>query len=322
MSQQRDQQSESRERLAIRAASQWYVRLNGDSANEHVRERWQHWLEADPAHRQAWQHIETMSRQMGRVKGDLASRTLGNSGQSRRQALRMLMVLASVGGVTALGWRSQLGEQLRADYRSATGERRAITLADGSQLLLNTASAVDMLFDDRQRLLKLHAGEILITTASDSQHRPFLVETAHGRVQALGTRFTVRTFGNSSEVAVLEKAVELRVPGVALAMHLEAGQRARFTLDEIQTPQANDASATAWQQGSLIAINQPLGELLAELSRYRTGWLHCDPRIADMKVSGSFPVDDTERALNALTRSFPLQILRRTRYWVTVAPKD
>lgn len=314
-------QDDSRARLAIRAASQWYVRLNDETVSEGERARWQHWLDADPAHQQAWQHIETLSRQMGRIKGELASRTLGNTGPSRRQVLRTLMVLASVGGVSALGWRSNLGEQLRADYRSATGERRTFTLADGSQLMLNTASAVDMQFDAQQRLLKLRAGEILISTASDAQQRPFFVETAHGRVQALGTRFTVRTDQHGSEVAVLEKAVELKVPGVAQPLRLEAGQRARFTAHALHGPRPTDASAAAWQQGSLIAIDQPLGELISELSRYRTGWLHCDPSIASLKVSGAFPVDDTERALNALARSFPVQIIRRTRYWVTVAPR-
>ena len=82
-----------------------------------------------------------------------------------------------------------------------------------------------------------------------------------------------------------------------------------------------DASVGAWQQGSIIAINRPLGELLAELSRYRPGVVRCDPAIAQLKVSGAFPIDDTDRALAALESGFSLRIERYTRYWVRVSQR-
>jgi transmembrane sensor len=75
----------------------------------------------------------------------------------------------------------------------------------------------------------------------------------------------------------------------------------------------------AWQQGSIIAINRPLSELLADLSRYRSGVLRCDPRIAQLKVSGAFPIDDTDLALAALESGFSLRIIRYSRYWVDVS---
>jgi len=75
----------------------------------------------------------------------------------------------------------------------------------------------------------------------------------------------------------------------------------------------------AWRQGSIIAIDRPLGELLADLSRYRRGVLQCDPQIAGLKISGAFPIDDTDRALAALESGFSLQIKRYTRYWVRIS---
>ena len=81
----------------------------------------------------------------------------------------------------------------------------------------------------------------------------------------------------------------------------------------------NDASVGAWQQGSIIAINRPLGELLAELSRYRPGVVRCDPAIAQLKVSGAFPIDDTDMALSALESGFSLRVRRFSRYWVNVS---
>ncbi|MNH23072.1 fec operon regulator FecR [compost metagenome] len=84
----------------------------------------------------------------------------------------------------------------------------------------------------------------------------------------------------------------------------------------------NDASVGAWQQGSIIALDRPLAELLADLSRYRSGVLRCDPRIAQLKVSGAFPIDDTDRALAALESGFALRVTRFSRFWVNVSPPD
>ncbi|WP_043312187.1 FecR domain-containing protein [Pseudomonas sp. ML96] len=315
------QQIGSTEREAIRSAAQWYARLTAETAGEGEQLAWQRWLESDPAHYAAWQRIESVRQQMGQVPGQLAASTLAAAGQSRRRVLLGMALLVSASGVAGLGWRSDAGRRLAADFRTTVGERRSFTLADGSQLLLNTDSAVDALFDEQQRLLVLRGGEVLIETAPDPLGRPFSVATAHGSVRALGTRFTVRLDDNGSSVAVLAKAVEVSTPGMPTPVRLEAGQQTRFTRAGVQPPQASHADVAAWQQGSLIAIDRPLGELIDELARYRSGWLRCDPAIASVKVSGAFPLDDTDRALDALEKGFPIRVVRRTRYWVSLLPR-
>ncbi|MFD2980294.1 iron dicitrate transport regulator FecR, partial [Klebsiella pneumoniae] len=77
----------------------------------------------------------------------------------------------------------------------------------------------------------------------------------------------------------------------------------------------------AWSNGLLVANRQRLDDFLAELGRYRQGWLRCDPAIAGLRISGTFSIDDTDSALRALEASLPVQRLERTRYWVTVIPR-
>ena len=129
-------------------------------------------------------------------------------------------------------------------------------------------------------------------------------------------------WSGGTDVAVLEKAVEVTVPGQRNVLRLEAGQHTRVTSGVIGPVQANSASVGAWEQGSLIAIDRPLGELLEELGRYRHGWLRCDPRISSLRISGAFPLDDTDLALRSLERSFPVTAVYRTGYWVTVIPRS
>lgn len=306
---------------AIRSAAQWYARLASGAESEHDRAEWDRWHAADPLHRQAWQRIESVREQVARVPGRLAAPALQASAHSRRQVLRGVVVLVGAGSLGAVAWRSDVRQAWLADYRTAVGERRAVSLADGSSLLLNTATALDVHFDGERRLLSLRRGEILVSTAVDAQQRPFFVDTPHGRVQALGTRFTVRADEHGSEVAVLEKAVAVTPRGASQSVRLEAGQRLGFDAQMVGAARGNDASVGAWEQGSLIAIDRPLGEVLGELARYRAGWLRCDPAVAGLRVSGAFPLDDTDLALAALESGFPLQVVRRTRYWVSVVPR-
>ncbi|MNZ80781.1 fec operon regulator FecR [compost metagenome] len=103
---------------------------------------------------------------------------------------------------------------------------------------------------------------------------------------------------------------------------VEAGQRLGFNERSLGTLRGNDVSVGAWQKGSIIAIDRPLAALLDELSRYRPGVLRWDPAIGDLKVSGVFPVDNTDLALAALESGFSLRVTRYSRFWVQVAGGD
>jgi len=315
------------EREAIRAAAGWYARLCSGSASEAEQREWQRWLAASELNRQAWTRVENVRAQLGQVPGKVASPTLLGANRNRRRSLRLLG-LATL--ALPLGW---LGRQLlveghwRADFRTAVGERRRLTLADGSALTLDTGSAVDFHFDAAQRLIRLHAGRILIATAPDPQRaadgtsRPFRVRTRHGLVQALGTRFTVQVADEATTVAMLDHSVRIQPAGAAAPVLLHAGQQLSFTADSTGQAHPADASTGTWAGGSLVAVDMPLGRLVEELARYRSGVLRCDPAIAQLKISGAFPLDDTDRALALLEETFPLRRESHTRYWVELLPR-
>lgn len=306
------------ERQAISAAARWYARLLSGSATEQERSDWQHWLQADPLHRLAWTRMQGVSEQMAAIPGRLAGPVLRGAGQSRRQVLRGLALLAGAGSLGALGWRSETAQHLLADYRTGVGERREVPLADGSSLLLNTDTSVNVRFDGQQRVLELLAGEMLFNAAFDSLQRPLRIDTRFGRVQTQGARLWVRSTGAQDQVAVLEQAAQVSL-GSGASRVLHAGQSLDFGARDLGPVLASDGALGAWQQGSIIAIRRPLGELLAELSRYRHGVLRCSADIAGLQISGVFPVDNIDLALGALETGFALRISRVTPYWVTVS---
>jgi len=184
-----------------------------------------------------------------------------------------------------------------------TVEPREVILADGTRLWLNTASAVDVEFTAKLRRLSLQAGEVLIETASDPAvpPRPFVVDSAQGRVRALGTRFSLHQQDDHSRAAVFEGAIEIQpaTPGAA-GRTLNAGQETRYTRATIAVPRPANADRSAWTRGMLLADNLPLGEFVAELARYRHGHLHCAPEVAKLRIVGAFPLADTDRVPAAL----------------------
>lgn len=311
-------------------AADWLTLFMSGEASDHDRQRWSRWRSAHPDHDRAWRHIEEVT---GRLRG-MDSRTAypvlspyadaSRPPPRRRAALRALLWGGVAGAAGLLAARTPLAERLAADYRTGIGERRTVMLADGTALTLNTASAVDLRFDGRQRLLLLRAGEVLIATgraasAIGSELPPFVVASADGRIRALGTRFTVRQHAQGTEVTVLESAVEIAPfdlpPGTRV---LEAGQRLRFTRAAIGPPQPASDALPAWSRGQLVADNMRLDDFLEELGRYRPGLLRCAPEVAGLRLSGVFPVQDTDRILATLPSVLPVQVAQRTRFWVTV----
>ncbi|ABR89411.1 Fe2+-dicitrate sensor, membrane component [Janthinobacterium sp. Marseille] len=312
----------------IDKAVEWLVHLWSGSADLDSRAAWQKWRAADPEHERAWLHIEDVNQQLrGRMNGVSADTAIASIAQpasrSRRKALKTFSVVVTVGTAAWLSSETMLWKTLTSEIRTATGERLNFKLADGTQLELNTDTAVNVRYDSALRLVQLVRGELLITTAKDSVSpaRPFMAETVAGRILALGTKFTVRQDGDISQVAVLEGAVELipaNNPGQVV--RLDAGQAGSFNAEGALTPPQAISAQAAWTEGVLIASDMRLDDFIAELKRYRPGHLSCDPASAGLRLSGVFPLNDMQKILTSLTEVLPVRVQTFTRYWTRIVP--
>lgn len=301
------------------------ARLWSDDASEEDQAACARWRAEHPHHDLAWQRLHAFEGKLHSVPRDAARHALREPAPAaylnRRRALKLLGLILPLGGALYALRNSDTWQVATAGHGTATGEIRDMLLPDGTRVVLASASAIDVRFDARERLLVLRAGEILVTTARDPDpaQRPFRVQSRHGTVQALGTRFTVRQDEHTSRVAVFDGAVEIRLAHAPdRAVGVATGYSAIFSADIVQSAAPVPASAAAWTKGVLVADNMRLDDLLAELARYRPGLLRCDPAVASLKVNGVFSLRDTDRALHNLALALPVHILARTRYWVTV----
>ncbi|MBF1800254.1 FecR domain-containing protein [Alloalcanivorax profundimaris] len=314
---------------SLEQAAEWFATLGDEDVSAAEHEAWRRWLEANPRHRRAWDYVESVGRRFGRLRADgdpdLAGGALDRVREhrlSRRQALKGLAVLATGGALGWAGWRHsplpELAWAWRADYHTPVGGRRALTLDDGTRVWLNTNSALNVDFDRRRRRLTLVAGEVLVDTGADP--RPLWLATGAGELRPLGTRFRVRRDGDGTEVAVYQGAVRVRAAASGAERTVPAGRRTRFDGRRIAPLVDADPARQAWTRGLLIAEERPLGELVAELARYRHGHLAVDPAVAGLPVMGTYPLDDTDRALAMLEAALPVRVRRRLPWWVTLEP--
>ena len=320
-------------RATADAAADWLTLLMSGEAGDEQQRQWHQWREAHVDHEAAWQHVESVTGRMKSLERTPAYAALSSysasdrpSSTARRRATRMLLWGGLATGSGLLASRSGTWQASMADYRSSTGEQRNFTLEDGTQLTLNTDSAVNLRFDANKRSILLVSGEIMIATyhrPGSEDLRPLLVATAEGSIRSLGTRFIVRQRNRRTSVTVLENAVEVSPwagPGRTRLVH--AGEQTQFSRDAVEAPRPADEHADAWVRGQLVADEQRLGDFLAELDRYRLGVLRVDPQIADLRLSGVFPLADTDRILATLPSVLPVRVQWSTRFWVTVTPAD
>ncbi len=292
-------------------AVQWLMEMQQGTFSPRQQQALQQWLDAHSEHRRAWEHIQRVNQRLRGVSSPLAHAALnGSKSANRRQALKLLLILGAGSAVT-WGMREHNPlPSLLADYRSPIGQRRKISLGGGDQLQLNTASAVDV--DSSARLIRLLEGEILLTTAQS-----FEVRTAQGLLKTQGARLNVRQFADHTQVVLFEGRVELSSNGRAPIL-LPIARQLSFTSASVGAAKPLDANSGAWADGMLVAAHMRLGDFLDELGRYRRGQLNCDKKVADLLISGTYPLDDSERILDLLEISLPVKVRRFTRYWVTV----
>ncbi|WPN99351.1 FecR family protein [Pseudomonas sp. MUP55] len=272
------------------------------------------WLRADPAHIEAyaqaqvlWELSEVPARSLATedaqaLQGYLDA--MSGAGRSRRLrwsgALAMaacLLLMVAMGA----GWQpSRWVDDLGADYVTAPGEVRTVTLADQSHVTLDADSAIAVDFSHGERHIQLRRGAGFFQVVHTGQ--PFVVEAGSGATTVLGTQFEVRLQPAGAQVTVLSGRVGVTPSSQASQQILTAGQQVAYADGVAEPLHSVDSEARlAWREGWLNYYKAPLAEVIDDLARYYPGRiLLLNNEIGAKRVSGSFPSKDPVAVLNAL----------------------
>jgi transmembrane sensor len=306
------------------AAIAWQLSLDSGDGSFVAQEEFAKWLASDEEHARAWRQLGMLDQRFSVASGPARAALLQSREGIRQRVRKLGRGVASIALLCALalfaGERYVPIHYWLADQRTATGEQRTLKLADGTLINLNTHTAIDVRFDEKRRLIVLQEGEILVETGHNDA-RPFYVQTRDGSLRALGTRFIVKREDHATRLSVLQSAVAAQPQALHKEQIFKEGQQVLMRSDSLDPARAVSAAADAWTRGMLVVDNARLGDVVEELSRYRSGYLGVDKTVADLRITGSFPLHDTTLALNALLPTLPVQIEQHTPWWTQVVAR-
>ena len=299
---------------ALEQAAEWFATLTDPRVTPGERAAWRAWLQSDRAHARAWARVRQVDglfpglpKQEARSALRAADKRLKLPGKGLLSVLVLLPILWLAG---PLPWPAL---ESRLDYRTQTGQIEPFTLAEGTIVWLNTDSALDVDYDAAERRLTLLRGEALVDSAPDhgGANRPLIVATAHGRIRAVGTRFSVRRHAKTTVVHVFEGRVDVARGNGADSVAVAAGRMAEFNRQDIVRTGAAHQVRAAWVKGILIADNTPLCDFTRDLERYFKGNIDCPDELAHLRLVGVYPLRDTARIFTAIQAALPVHIQRR-----------
>lgn len=336
-------------------AADWLIKLDGDTPlNEAELADLKQWMGRSPIHRkellelnQFWQNNVLTELMVPLTSQDqsITNKLLIWWQQPKR------LVLAAYSSALFLAVLSfwllyQPLQESNGLYVTAVGQQKTVQLADGSQMELNTNSQVKVMYGDEYRNIYLYQGQVHFEVAKNKD-LPFRVYASNGRVQAVGTAFTVRIKDDSLNVLVTEGTVALAAVGaptdkpvsqqindieqVAKSYPivsstelglLDSGQKASLTFKSQNTSdeQAMDLAITevaedemsqqqSWRQGWIVFNGQPLEYAVAEISRYTTVSIDiAEESVKSIPIGGRFKVGQVDDMFAALESSFGIEI--------------
>lgn len=287
------------------------------------------WRKADPRHDAAVRRLESAQRLLRRLPESPEAAALlaeleASLPKSRRVVrfptwTRAVAGLAAAAALAFAAW-TQLAPTARSvvSYVAAASQHRTVDLTDGSTLLLNSGSEVDVEFLAGERRINLHQGEVHFSVAKDAA-RPFVVAAGPVRVRAVGTAFNVRRRAAAIEVVVTEGIVAVtRGEGIPGLLQLTAGESATIGTDPaapLPTAERLTPAATrdrlAWQAPMLRFDHTPLADAVAQFNRHSPMQLEiADAELAARPVAGTFAGNNAEAFANLLVAGGDVKIER------------
>ena len=312
------------EEVHAEAAIQWMVEINSGEMSESQVRAFEAWLRTDHANEVAWVRLQEglmpcgIAARSGTMGHDVLSKRLAAGRQSRRTFIAGLAGLIGVGTIgSGIADRFVPLGNILADRFTSTGGQETVALADGSELVLASRSAINIVYETGLRAVQLLDGEVLVRAAPRAT--PFEIRAGSMALETFGGTFLVEDRAERLAATGVEGSGRIRhAPGKPES--IAPGDMVEFTGGYRRWRKVDIEAATAWLEGLLVAKDSDLLAITTRLQRYFSGIIQVDPSIADLRATGVFSLRHPEAALDALAESLNLSLTRVSRLWIKLGP--
>lgn len=296
-------------------ASAWLARLQRDEVTEADGLEFDAWLAAAPANAAAYRAALTVWLQAGAASEEiLAELAAGERREALRRAPTRRAWMVGAGGFAVAAGLAvtvlPVVQPAAEIYSTGKGERRRVTLKDGSVVDLNAETRLEVSFARTGRRVVLGDGEAIFDVAHD-QHRPFTVESAGRVVRVVGTQFDVRSRQGQLTVTVARGKVQVRPTAAADGQGylLTPGQRLDVSAAGVEALKTVDPQETfGWRAGRLVYRDQPLSDVVADLNRQFPEQITiADAELGQTPITGVVVLDDPHSVISRLSLMLPIR---------------
>lgn len=304
-----------------KAAYAWLARRDGNATAE-TEASFQRWLWQNPRNRRAYDEASRLWEMLGAPAAAVAGECRAPETRYRRKAVfAPFAVAASIILMACFAlWltTSNIMQDWRADVTTAYGEIQDFQLPDGSTVTLapDTALALNFVAGER-RDVEILRGEAFFEVRHGLP-APFIVEAGEGRVEVTGTAFDVDLIHD--DVTVIVETGSVKVSGrTENAALLSASEKVEID-DGIPGPvqSVEPGLEPGWMKGQVSFDRQPVGKVMATLQRYLPARIVTRGEIGERVVSGSFPTDDPEQALQAVADAVNARVIHVTPWIIMI----
>jgi transmembrane sensor len=305
-------------------AAAWIARLRDERRGPDLETKFQEWLRESDEHRRAFNRMTHVWEQAGKIP--MRARAEVPAIRARRSRLSpwtaTLAATFVLVAITAIYyWRDN-------SFTTAVGQQRSRVLRDGTRVVMNTDTRIEVNYDEHNRRVRLVRGEAWFEV-SKRPSWPFLVSVGDQEIRALGTSFIVRHDNDQDfsvtlvdgRISVAPVAADGAAPPQASQI-LIPGQRlliSQYHAPRVDRPELS--RVTAWERGRVEFDETPLADATAEMNRYTTTRLTVrDTEVAQLHIGGVFRAGDSDEFVKIVTAAFGLRAEREGRDIVLSRP--
>lgn len=302
-------------------AIEWLVFLRSGEARLQDQEEYLVWRHADARHEAACTRLELSLGSFSLLKQQSAPQSIRSAimaPSSRRSFIHKMCALAGVGVATGLLVNRQYPlSAIMDDYVTATAQRRNLHLDDGGLLHMNARSAVDIAYSPQLRQISLYRGEVAAEIRQD--RRLFRLRTEFGNVDMLNGRVNIRHDGDSIHLGVIDSLAKITTLHKNTLI-VPAGSGVQFSANNIKPIHIVSTAETAWQEGGLEVHDEKLSAVVSYLQPYTPAIIRVDSKVADLRISGRYKLDNIPYTLDALAQTMPIAVTQTFNCWIHITP--
>ncbi|MEM5552872.1 FecR domain-containing protein [Pseudoalteromonas neustonica] len=295
-------------------ATLWLLRLKDEPSEQQIH-NWQKWLKICPQNAEAFEESVLLDAKLGNLSQQSMERLLAllpKSNIKKVSFIRPLVALAASLAVIAVSF-FHFNASRPTIYLTQIGETASFILSDGSQILLDSDTELNVEYSDNTRRIELLKGQVIFDVTPEKQ-RPFIVVVEEIDIKVLGTQFNVNRLKDQVVVAVKKGKVKVTDPTVG-DVFLTANQG----YNSINDRQFNltETQFAIWQQGRIQFSNTPLNFAVEQLNRYQDKPFKLkQTSLNQLSLSGTYQLNDIDNTAKLLPKVLPVDVIDNGYFWL------